>query len=135
MLNRPLPIPDVESERFWEGCRQGKLMIQKCGDRFQFPPTSVCTGDIGCAPEWQEATGRGRVYSWIVVHVPIPRELFADQVPYITAFITLEEGPRVCANLIDIAPEDVHADMAVEVCFQAVGDGTFTLPFFRPARS
>ena len=132
MLVRPLPVPDVESAPFWEGCKQSRLLIQRCGDHFQFPPTSYCTRCNSRAPQWYEASGRGLVYSWIVVHVPIPREIYGSQVPYITALVDLAEGPRLCTNLIEVSPNDVRAGMLVEVTFQAVGDGTFSLPFFRP---
>ncbi len=133
MLTRPMPIPDVESAPFWEACKAGKLLIQKCGDSYQFPPTSYCTHCLSTAPEWVEASGRGTVFSWIVVHVAIPADIYADQVPYVTALITLEEGPRICANLVGIAPERIRDGMAVEVFFEPVGDGSVSLPFFRPA--
>ncbi len=29
-LTLPVPLPDLDSAPFWEGCRQGKLMIQRC---------------------------------------------------------------------------------------------------------
>ncbi len=135
MPTRPLPIPDVESRRFWDACREGKLLIQKCGERYQFPPTSYCTDCPPAEPKWVEATGRGTVYSWIVVHIGIPRDIFGDQVPYVTALIMLDEGPRICANLVGIAPADIVAGMPVEVFFEAVGDGEFSLPFFRRAAS
>lgn len=132
MLNRPLPVEDVESEAFWQGCREGRLLIQKCGDHYQFPPTSYCTHCLADAPQWIEASGRGSVFSWIVVHVPIPAAIYADQVPYITALVTLEEGPRICANLTGIAPENVRDGLSVEAYFEVVGDGSVVLPFFRP---
>jgi uncharacterized OB-fold protein len=133
MINRPLPIADVESIPFWEGCRNGVLLIQRCGDQYQFPPTSYCTASYDATPEWVASSGLGTVYSWIVVHVGIPKEIYQDQVPYVTALITLQEGPRICANLIDVDPNNIVADMRVQVTFQPVGDGSIVLPFFRPA--
>jgi len=132
MLNRPTPIADVESAPFWDACKRGKLLIQRCGDRYQFPPTSYCTHDRSIRPEWVESTGRGTVFSWIVVHVPIPREIYGDQVPYVTALITLDEGPRICANLIEIETGRIQAGMPVAVFFQPIGDGDIVLPFFKP---
>jgi uncharacterized OB-fold protein len=132
MLNRPIPIPDVESAPFWEGCKRGKLLIQRCGDHYQFPPTSYCTRDQSLQPEWVESAGRGTVFSWIVVHVPIPREIYGDQVPYVSALITLDEGPRICANLVDVEPSRIKAGMPVAVFFQPIGDGEAVLPFFKP---
>jgi len=132
MINRPLPFPDVESKPFWDACSDGKLMLQRCGDVYQFPPTRYCTSNFSCEPIWVEVSGRGKVYSWIVVHVGIPRDIFGAQTPYVSALITLEEGPRMCTTLIDVAPEDIVDGMPVEVVFTPVGDGSFTLPFFKP---
>ena len=132
MLNRPPPIPDVESAPFWEACQRGKLLIQRCGDRYQFPPTSYCNHCPSIQPEWVESSGRGTVYSWIVVHVGIPRDIFGDQVPYVTALVTLEEGPRICTNLIGIDPRHIVPGMPVEVIYQPIGDGSIILPFFKP---
>jgi uncharacterized protein len=133
MINRPLPFPDVESQPFWDGCAQGKLMLQKCGDIYQFPPTRYCTSNLACAPQWEEVSGSGTVYSWIVVHVGIPRDIFGSQTPYVSALITLDEGPRICTTLVDVAPGDIYDGMPVKVVFTPVGDGSFVLPFFRPA--
>jgi uncharacterized protein len=135
MLNRPLPIADVESAPFWEGCKRGKLLIQRCGECYQFPPTSYCTHDPAQSPQWIESSGRGTVYSWIVVRVGIPREIYGDQVPYITALVTLEEGPRICANLLDVEPDSITAGMPVRVVFRPVADGSVVLPFFTPEKT
>jgi uncharacterized protein len=134
MLNRPLPILDVESKPFWDGCSRERLLIQKCGDIYQFPPTSYCAHCHTATLEWVEASGRGTVFSWIVVHVGIPRETYGEQVPYVTALITLDEGPRICANLVGIAPADITDGLEVEVFFEPITDGSVMVPFFRPVK-
>ncbi|MGH6617323.1 Zn-ribbon domain-containing OB-fold protein [Sphingomonas sp.] len=133
MLDRPIPVPDADSEPFWRGCAEGRLMLQHCGDHYQFPPSRFCTTNPNVQPEWAEVSGRGTVYSWIVVHVGIPRNIYGSQVPYVTALIALDAGPRICANLVDIDPGAVRAGMPVEIFFDKVADGSVTLPFFRPA--
>ena len=40
--------------------------------------------------EWIQASGRGRIYSWVVVTHPVDPVL-VDQVPYAVAMIDLEE--------------------------------------------
>jgi uncharacterized OB-fold protein len=54
-------------------------------------------------------------------------------VPYVSAVVTLEEGPRMITNIVDIAPEDVKIDMPVQVTF-AEAEGEMKLPLFRPVR-
>ncbi|OCC24408.1 hypothetical protein MB02_07455 [Croceicoccus estronivorus] len=129
----PVPAPDPETKPFWDGMQEGRLMIQRCPNTgtYQFPPTTFCPGSL-TTPEWVEASGRGKIFSWIVVRHPVPRDIFADKVPYVVALVELEEGCRMTGNLIGCDPEDVKADMAVEIAFNPVSP-ELTLPAFRPS--
>lgn len=129
----PLPVPDSETKPFWDGMREGRLMVQRCAStgKYQFPPTTFCPGGLE-TPEWVEVSGRGTVFSWIVVRHPVPRDIYADKVPYIVAIVELEEGCRMTGNLL-CDPDDVAADMPVEIAFNPVTDA-ITLPAFRPAK-
>ena len=82
--------------------------------------------------KWVAASGRGRLYSWIVVRHPIPREIYAGEVPYVVALVDLEEGVRIATNMTSV-PEDLTGDMPVEVVFDDVTP-ELTLPRFRPLR-
>lgn len=130
---KPLPVPDPESRPFWEGCRAHKLLIVRCKScgTHRFPPTSLCPHCQSGEYDWVEASGRGRVFSWITVRHPVPRDVYADDVPYVVALVTLEEGVRMPTNIVDCAPEDIAADMKVQVGFR---DATpeISLPVFSP---
>lgn len=130
--SRPLPVPDPESTPFWDGMRESKLMLQRCASsgEYLFPPVTFCPGSLE-RPEWVEASGKGEIFSWIVVRHPVPRDLYADEVPYMVALVALDEGCRMTGNLIDIAPEDVRAGMKVEIAYNRVTP-EITLPAFRP---
>jgi len=125
----PLPRPTALSRTHWDGCKQGVLRVQRCGDcgHFVFIPQPICTRCQSGALEWVTSTGRGTVYSYTVVHRP-PRPAFA--VPYIVAIVELEEGWHMLTNLVDVAPADVQVGMAVEVSFRPMSDEV-TLPYFR----
>jgi uncharacterized OB-fold protein len=129
----PLPVPDSESTPYWDGLRAHKLMLQRCASTGEhlFPPVTFCPGTLE-RPEWVEASGRGTVFSWIVVRHPVPRDIYADQVPYVVALVTLEEGCRMAANIVGCAPEDVTANMPLEIVYNPV-TADITLPAFRPA--
>lgn len=129
---RPMPVPDEDSAPFWEGCRRHKLLVQRCAvcRTPRFPPRRHCAACGSDAGIWTEASGKGMVYSWIVVNHPVPREVFAAEVPYVVALVDLEEGVRLPTNIVGIAPERIRAAMPVEVVFAEV-DGT-VLPRFRP---
>ena len=60
---------------------------------------------------------------------PVPREVYAAEVPYIVALITLDEGVRIPSNIVGVAPERITADMPVRVKFVGVTP-EITLPVF-----
>lgn len=130
---RPMPAPDPESAPFWEGLRERRLLLQKCGKcgRFRFPPGEICPHCHSREASWVPASGRGALFSWIVVRHPIPREVFAGETPYIVALIDLEEGVRIASNLVGVEPEAVHDRMPVSVVFREAGPER-VLHAFRP---
>ncbi len=130
---KPLPAPDPESTPFWAGCRAHQLLIVRCLEcrRVRFPPTSFCPHCQSARHEWVEASGDATVFSWIVVRHPVPKDIYAADVPYIVALVTLAEGPRMPTNIVDCAPEDVTAGMALTVGFRDVTP-EISLPVFRP---
>lgn len=133
-IAKPLPAPDPDSAPFWNGCRQNKLMIQRCRHcrTFQFPPSSICAACGADEVEWVEASGKGKVFSWIVVVHPVPKPVYAADVPYVVALVELDEGVRMPTNIVGCDSNAIAADMAVEVVFKRVGED-IVLPLFQPA--
>lgn len=130
---KPLPVLDDETRTFWHGCHDHRLMLQRCTHcgHVRFPPTHFCSKCGSDAVEWFQASGRGRVFSWIVVRHPVPRDVYAADVPYVVALVTLEEGVRIPSNIVGVAPEAVRADMPVRVIFREATP-EITLPVFEP---
>lgn len=114
---RPLPKIGsyIDTKEFWDGAKRGKLMLQFCTEteRFQhFPrPISLFTGRK--TVEWREASGYGTVYSWTVTRSPWPGH--EQRVPYICAYVELDEGVRFLCNLVDCDENDIEIGMPVEV--------------------
>ncbi len=129
---KPLPIITEENRPFWEGCKQGKLLLQYCHacQQYQFYPRLYCMRCGAQNLRWVEASGRGMVYSYTIIRQNKSPE-FRDDVPYNVALIQLEEGPRMLSNVTDIAPGDLRVDLPVRVVFDAVSD-EISLPRFRP---
>src|SRR6516225_5451978 len=98
---KPIPVPSDESKPYWEGLRQRRLLIPQCDDckRFWFPPSLLCRHCSSPKWSWREASGRGRVYSYVVYH-RVYHPGFADEVPYAVAVVTLDEGPRMISNVV-----------------------------------
>lgn len=115
---------------WWEGCDQGRLLIQKCSDcgELRHPPRPMCGRCQSTRWESVEASGRGSVHSYTVLHhPPIP----GYEMPLPVALIELAEGTRLVANLRDVAHDEIAIGMKVECRFEDV-DESLRLPFFYP---
>jgi len=127
------PVVDVESDNFWRGCREGKLLIKLCDacGRNHFYPRDYCPFCWSAATRWIEASGRGRLYSYSIVHQnPLPP--FKDRCPYAIVIVALDEGPRMMANWdFDVPLDQLACDIPVTAVFREM-DGVLSLPAFRP---
>lgn len=124
----PLPRPSALTRPFWDACREGRLVVQRCRDcgHHVFIPQPCCTACQAQQLEWVASSGRGRVYSYTVVHRP-PRPQF--EAPYVVAVIAMEEGWHMLSNLVDCAPDAVRVDLPVQVVFRRMTD-KISLPCF-----
>ena len=127
----PLPQPTDLSRPHWDGCRDGKLMVQRCRrcNTYVFIPQPCCTQCQSAELDWVESSGRGTVYSYTTVH-RAPRPQF--DVPYVVAIIALEEGWYMLSNVVDCAPGAITVGMAVRVTYKKMNDD-MTLPYFLTA--
>ena len=130
---RPKPLPFVtdESRPFWDGCREGKFVLQHCEEcqRYQFYPRLYCMHCGSTAVRWVETSGRGVIYSYTVIYQNKSPE-FVNDTPYNVAIIQLNEGPRLMSNIVDIDPADLRVNLPVTVVFDAVTE-TISLPRFK----
>lgn len=127
---RPRPVITHDSQFWFEGAKAHKLLIQQCSvcGALRHPPGPMCHDcqSLDWAP--LEASGKGIVYSYTVNHHP---KLPAFDYPLAVGLIELEEGTRLVADIVGIAPDDIEVGMAVMVEF-ADHDEDLTLPQFRP---
>jgi len=132
VIEKPLPAVTEDGAPYWEACRHDELRAQRCGacGHVRWPPSVLCPKCLGEDAEWVRLSGRGTVYSFIVVHRP-QHPAFFDDVPYNVAIVELDEGIRLHANVVDCAPDALRVGLPVEVVFQRVND-EITLPRFRP---
>ncbi|HWP60695.1 MAG TPA: Zn-ribbon domain-containing OB-fold protein [Candidatus Acidoferrales bacterium] len=133
----PKPLPQITplNQPFWEGAKDGKLVMQRCKDcrAWVWCPRPVC-GECGSdSLEWTPLSGRGKVFAFTVIREVVGHALrgFARDIPYVTAWIDLDEGPRFCSNIIGCPIESVRIGMDVQVTFEDTGQGV-TLPKFKP---
>lgn len=80
--------------------------------------------------QWQQASGRGKVYSWTVTRAPL-HPAFAAQAPYAVLIVELEEGIKMVAGLCHHSLDDIKLGMPVEVVFERLTESV-ALPYFQP---
>lgn len=109
---------DPDNDAFWVAVGEGSIQLRtcdRCGTTFVLPLPSCpdCGSDtltLGTS------SGRGTLYSWVVVHVPFGDGL-AEQVPYVVAAVELDEGARIFARLEGVAQESLADGLRLRATF------------------
>lgn len=104
---------------YQEAVAEGRFILQQCKDCGQhvFYPRVLCNHCGSAELKWVEASGRGEVYSTSVV-----RRRPEKGGPYNISIITLEEGPRMMSQVVDVAPDEVKIGMPVSAHIGKVDD-------------
>jgi uncharacterized OB-fold protein len=130
----PRPAPEVTGHAapFWAAARDGRLVIQHCPvcGHYQHYPRPWCTNCLHESPEFVESSGEGTIYTFTVIRrSAIPA--FAARVPYVLAFVDLDEGVRLVTNIVDCDAEAVRIGQRVRARFEAIDD-EHTVVLFAP---
>jgi uncharacterized OB-fold protein len=131
--NKPLPSISGETRPYWDSCRRGQLLIQKCDScgEYQFYPRGICANCWSNDIQWITSSGKGTVWTFTVTYQN-GTPGFAEDVPYVLALVELEEGVRMFTNIVECDPRSVTIGMPVEVTFvQATNQ--ISVPYFKPA--
>lgn len=117
---------------WWEQAAKGRLAIQRCTQcqTLRHPPRPMCDRCRSMQWDFVEASGRGVVNSYTVLHHP---QFPGYDYPLIIVLVDLEEGTRVTSQLINCELDAVQFGMAVSMRMHTDPDG-FRLPVFEPAR-
>jgi uncharacterized OB-fold protein len=127
------PQIDWESRAYWEGAGRGELVLQRCRtcQVVQHRPRGFCVSCLSDEIEHFVASGRGEVYTYSIVRQnQMPR--FRNALPYVVAYVQLEEGPQLLTNIVDCDPDTVSIGMSVRVDFVST-EGGLGVPRFVPA--
>jgi uncharacterized OB-fold protein len=130
VLPNPTPPISPDTEEFWSATAEGRLLLRHCDDcdTVIWYPRPFCPACGGFNTSWIEASGRGKVYAFTIVHrngMPGWREAL----PYVVAYVELDEGPRVLTNVVGCVPDDVRIEMPVHVVFHDTGQGNALFRF------
>jgi uncharacterized OB-fold protein len=131
-LPSPAPYVSPETKEFWEATADHRLLLRHCDGcgSYIWYPRPFCPSCGSTETSWAQASGRGTVYTFTVVHRSgVPG--YIEALPYVIAYVQLDEGPRIMTNIVGIEPGQVRVDMPVTVVFHDTGHGS-ALFRFRP---
>jgi hypothetical protein len=96
-----------------------------------FYPRPLCPACLSRRVRWVDASGRGRLHTFVINHRP-PRG-FPVAAPFVIGIVELEEGPRMMSHIVGVTPDPaaLRCDMPLEVVFEDL-TAEITLPKFRP---
>ena len=136
-VRKPLPAITTEAKPFWDGAAQQKLVMQRCQacNAWVWTPRPACNECGSEKIEWTPMSGKGQVYSFTVIRQIAGRAAslaFQNDIPYVVAWVDLDEGPRMITNIIGCPVEDVKLGMKVSVAFEQASKDVW-LPKFKPS--
>ena len=92
-------------------------------DMYHYPPRAMCSSchreSLGKMEEHQFA-GTGQIVACTVVYQP--QQGYEMHGPYPMAMIEMDEGARITAQIVDVAPEMVKRGMRVKAVFRKLGE-------------
>jgi uncharacterized protein len=130
---KPVPNPSRDTLPYWQGLRDGRLLIQQCETcgKLRHYPRPLCDKCYSFAVRWIEASGKGMVHSWTVTHhafnIGFKREL-----PIALVTVDLEEGVRMQAQLRDLPHDKIAIGLPVKLRLERAKED-LVLPYFVPA--
>ncbi|HVB01252.1 MAG TPA: OB-fold domain-containing protein [Acidimicrobiales bacterium] len=129
---RPRPVITPETAPFWRSVHEHRLELPMCVPcaRHFFPPSKFCPQCWSDSVVWKPVRGTGTILTYVTFR-RLYDPSFADLLPYSTAVIELDEGPRLLSRVTGTLEASVGA--RVEVVFEELDDET-TLPLFQVTR-
>ncbi len=134
LLRTPGPTITALTSPFWKATDEGRLVIQQCEacDKAVFYPRNICPHCWSDRLAWKEASGRGRLKSFSIVHKP-GHPGWLPVVPYAVGLVELEEGPTMLSFILRKHDEALAVGKPVALIPTRIGGRT--LPAFRQHNS
>ena len=134
----PVPAADGLDLPYWEGTRQGLLMVQRCGacGNWQWGPEWMCHKCNSFEIKWEQVDGTGVIYSWERPWHPVHPAL-KERGRYTAVLVELPHAGniRMVGNLLGPEDQDVVIGASVEAMFEPHDDAAtpYTLVQWRLA--
>ena len=128
----PVPADEEWTAPYWDAIRRHELSVQRCVRcvSWHHPPVLVCPHCSSDDLEFVAVAGTGTVYASTVCHREFGLQI---GVPWVAAYVELDEGARLATNLVNCSSEGMPIGASVRVVYQDYPDLELTLAFFEPA--
>ena len=121
----PAPVVTVETQAFWDAARAGRFTIPVCTacGKPHWYPRAICPFCFSERMAWEEASGKGRIYTYSVMR--------RAPEPYVIAYVTLAEGPTMMTNIVQCDFDSLRIGQEVRLVFTPTEGGP-PVPTFTP---
>ena len=127
-LGRPLPVPDEQSEPFWNATANHVLTLARCSRcrEFSHPPDVVCPRCGATDPDFAftPVNGAGTIRSWTVMRQSfLPG--FDRDVPFVLVDVELsaQRDLRLIGRLVDGPDAPLRLGAPVRLAFEDIDVG------------
>jgi len=119
------PAVNPETKSFWDAARAGRFLVPFCTacGKAHWYPRAICPFCASDKVEWHEASGKGTIYTFSVMH--------RVKEPYAIGHVTLAEGPTMLTNIVDCDFDKLRIGQPVAVVFLETEGGP-PVPMFKP---
>ena len=120
------PQPGPDNQAFFDAAAEGRLLIKRCGacNEPHYYPRPICPFCFSADTRWEEASGRGVIYSLSTMRR-------GANAPYTLAYVQLNEGPAVLTNILTHDYDGLRIGQPVEIEWIDTEGGP-PVPTFRP---
>ena len=127
----PAPVVHPESEPFWRGLGEGELKLQHCAacNTIRFPIAPVCWNCGSLDHEWVAVPTDGTISAAVTVRRATGDQLWAKEVPFVTAQVDMEGGRRLPGRVICDPDADLKHGTPVQAAYLAAEGGYGVLCF------
>ena len=137
MSGRPLPVPDEQSQPFWDAAAKHVLTLPRCSNcrQFSFPPDLTCPHCQTLTPAFafEPVASGGKLRTWTIIRQSF---LSGFETPFVLADVELDaqKDLRMIGQLLDGPEAPLKVGARVEVAFEDLAPGT-SVPAFKLVKS
>ena len=123
------PALNPGDEPYFAAAAESRLLIKRCSHCGQphHYPRSLCPFCWSSEVAWTDANGTGTIYTFSITRR-------GAGAPYCIAYVTLDEGPTLMTNIVDVDLDEVRIGQRVKAVFKRSENGT-SIPMFTPVRA